>query len=369
MWEYVEDDRQGADAALARPSAPAYPQRSDYNAYGRRAYDEYTRALNNYNARLNAYYGNLEIYRQKEWRDTLRNILNEPMPANSYERLHYYDGKETVAFSDGWQRTLPYGGAGLFVYERPQLADISTKIKLSAIDSLDRAAIQAKIRAASGQAPLFSIAGRGHSTPMEYYAGYYLEFSADGKKIWFKSNQAIDPGDLYELATVNGVPGKTALYDTDVTWIFSGSPRKKAGGVLYFKGNRNQNGDLYLNKKNIDTDVRFYQITLIENDLSQFLYFTDWNENRQSGTLKFYNNGKITKIADDVNSVQAISDKFIAYLADYDANRVRGDVYLYTGEEARQKIDIDASGFVNFLEKYRSPASHQVRDPITSRGR
>ena len=63
----------------------------------------------------------------------------------------------------------------------------------------------------------------------------------------------------------------------------------------------------------------------------------------RDGTLNIYNNGKTTKISDDVNSFVAEDEKNISYLTNYDIEKEKGDAMLYNGSDKRVKVDSDVA--------------------------
>lgn len=70
------------------------------------------------------------------------------------------------------------------------------------------------------------------------------------------------------------------------------------------------------------------------------LYYTDWNSEKEYGTLKMFRNGTKIKIADDVHDFVHTNDDNILYLYDTSINSYTGTLYLYNNGKPK-KIDDD----------------------------
>ena len=160
---------------------------------------------------------------------------------------------------------------------------------------------------------------------------YFLDDVSDG-----------GDGDLYKATITDGQIGKPELFDSDVnnSWIFLTSKDE----IAYYKNvdSSDDKGDLYINGEEIDYDVYLWSFQYLDDAI---LYYTDWNSDKQLGTLKMYDNGTKTKIADDVNSFQITNDNDIVYLYDYSTNYYTGTLYLYHKGDAT-KIDDDVAALI-----------------------
>ena len=153
----------------------------------------------------------------------------------------------------------------------------------------------------------------------------------DGKNVYYLAeyDSSTRSGDLYQVK-VGSKAGKPTLYDRDVSIVTS---IMEDGKVAYFKDVLGEAGDLYIDKKRIDSDVSLLNFYGGE---GKFTYFTDWSNG--AGTLKQYNKGKVTKIADEVSTYFELKNGDILYLRDYDISAFTGDLYRFHSGKST-KID------------------------------
>lgn len=83
---------------------------------------------------------------------------------------------------------------------------------------------------------------------------------------------------------------------------------------------------MYINKNKIDYDVYCYSVE-IYSELDKIFYFTDWNDEKDYGTLKVYDGKEAMKIADDVHSFSVTPDGRVLYLYDYSLNYYKGELH------------------------------------------
>ena len=103
-------------------------------------------------------------------------------------------------------------------------------------------------------------------------------------------------------------------------------------------------GDLYVEGKEIDYDIYMYDSGISVLSDNSVVYYTDWNYDVARGTLKIFNKGEKTKIADDVHSFIVTEDENVVYLNDYSTNYYTGTLYLYhNGESRRLEDDVSPS--------------------------
>ena len=156
------------------------------------------------------------------------------------------------------------------------------------------------------------------------------QFSPDGKYLYAIADLNKDgtAGDLYRISISGSKLGKAEKYDTDVT----GRGLTFADGkVLYFKDYKKNAGDLYYNKKKIDSDVYVYGVDYCK-ETKQIFYMADYNSDKETGTLKVSKNGgKAKKVADDVYNPVILPNGYVLYLYDYSDKYSKGDLYLYKG--------------------------------------
>ena len=88
-------------------------------------------------------------------------------------------------------------------------------------------------------------------------------------------------------------------------------------------------------------------------ELGRMFYYTDWDWDKETGTLKMYDGKDIVKISDDVHEFQVIPDGRILYLYDYSINYNKGEFYEWSDGKTRE-IDDDVIYVVPIMEdKYR----------------
>ena len=104
--------------------------------------------------------------------------------------------------------------------------------------------------------------------------------------------------------------------------------------------------DMYENKKLIASDVFFSNIISIKNS-SAMVYFTDYSTTSNSGTLNILNGSKPKKIADDVYSFAAVSEKNVVYISDYSKERKKGDAFMFNGSSKPVKVDTDVQFLIS----------------------
>ena len=166
-------------------------------------------------------------------------------------------------------------------------------------------------------------------------------FASDGKSLYVIADLNKDgtAGDLYRISVSGSKIGKPEKYDTDVT---GRGLTITDGKVLYFKDYKKNAGDLYCNKKKVDSDVYAYSINYCK-DTKQIFYMTDYNSDKEIGTLKVSKNGgKAKKIQDDVYDPVVLPNGYVLYLYDYSTKYSKGDLYLYKGGKP-VKLDEEVS--------------------------
>ena len=169
-----------------------------------------------------------------------------------------------------------------------------------------------------------------------------VRFTDDGKKAYFFADiEGIGFGDMYEVS-VNGKPGKPMLIDTDVYAMKI--VQMKNGGYAYFKNVQHMSyaGDLYIDKKAADTDVKLYSCEYSEG-LDRIVYFKDYDDDEKEGVLNCASSdGEVSLISGYAHSFHLIDDGSIIYLYEYDDSSMDGDLYVSYGERG-VKLDTNVS--------------------------
>ena len=187
------------------------------------------------------------------------------------------------------------------------------------------------------------IAVKGNATVLEQEKeARSFNFNDSGTSVYYFDNISDGYGDLYHISISGGKVSKPELYDTEVkstscSFISDNEFR-------YFKDLNNQGGDLYINKKYVDSDV--YHSNLYRySHLNPAVYFTDWDEDTQSGTLNIYDGKNSVTIADDVYDLSGTPDGKLLYLYDYSLKNCTGELYQWSNGRST-KIDDDVVAII-----------------------
>lgn len=324
LSDYVNDDMT-SDADMTEPD-----------------YDDYLKKDNNGYSYFDsdAYYDDWDVYYAKQERDDLRDQLQYNTYTETKASLYFYDGKAPVKVTDNYNASMSGGTEkAMIVYSKKGSADVP-KFNLSEITSYYD--VQSALDAASYIANDVFIAIGVKETEIDQESAESFRFNTAGTTLYFLDNASEDSYELYSLAISGDTIGTPELFDEDVFYNYF--VMDDSDSIVYFKDVDSDNncGDLYVNKKNIDTDVYGYSMSSTGGKKLNLIYLADYDEDDYIGTLKQYNGKKPVKIADDVYRYLADDKGTIAYIANYDADDDVGDAYLYSGSKPKQ-IDDDVS--------------------------
>ena len=157
-------------------------------------------------------------------------------------------------------------------------------------------------------------------------------------------------GDLYSITIKDGAIEKPILYDNDVRSGYGGFLNDSQ--FMYFKDCDDSIGDLYVNKGKIDYDVDIYNVEY-NDSWSKIFYYCDWSSDNYCGTLKFYCNGEITKVGDDIYDYTMMPDGRILYLCDYSNKYYKGELREWNNGEYLKISDDVVSVFDIYDKEYR----------------
>ena len=167
--------------------------------------------------------------------------------------------------------------------------------------------------------------------------------SDDGTEFYFLDTSDADDviGDLYRVEMKDGEPEKPKLFDSDVCTV--GISMCENGKMMYYKDvKENKNiGDFYMDKSKVDYDVYIGSPTYAKT-IDSVVYFTDYDEMDEKGTLRIYDGKESSKISDDVHSFRVSRGDAILYTYDYSTTYFRGDLYIFESGEKR-KLDMDVT--------------------------
>ena len=75
------------------------------------------------------------------------------------------------------------------------------------------------------------------------------------------------------------------------------------------------------------------------------IIITDWNEDKEYGTLKVYDGKDPEEIAEEVHELDAVSGDRIVYIYDYSLKSYKGELYEWS-DGKNKKIDEDVAGII-----------------------
>lgn len=340
LKNFVEDDLAAADSAMKEPIRP------DFDAFYDNYYDFWD-AYDAYNEAYDEYLADYELYEDKIYRDSLRELIGEEIFFNEEKTLYYYDGKKTEKLAENfdWSRANDTDEA-IIVYGTNDMSKVG-KIKFSEID--DTYEIRSFISEERDKTLSTFIAFKNKATELSVDGGIQFKISPDGKKLWYISDleENSEVGELYQMDISGGKVGKASLYDSDVGAYYGLVLYEE--NCLYFKDCEDWVGTLCMNKQEIDYDVYAFTLTY-DKDYNTFYYITDWDEEEQRGTLKSYD-GEKKKLADDVIDFTLTPNGKLIYLSNYDIDYYSGELWVYDGKEAEMLDDV-VTGFARIYENH-----------------
>ncbi len=148
-------------------------------------------------------------------------------------------------------------------------------------------------------------------------------------------------GELYTLSAAKGNLGELNKINSDVDAV-----KYINDGKIYYYTDfdyDDDEGTLYCNAEKVSEDVS--DTYIYQNDDADFLYFKDYDMSDAEGTLFAYKNGKSVKVADEVYSCYAYTDKFIATITDYSTKNHMGDLKVFNGKD-NVKIASDVNAII-----------------------
>lgn len=368
LMDYVTDDMKTTDASITEPSYPNYPNSPsppswwdyDTDAEYDAAYEAYEDAYEAWEAECDRmeteYYAALEAWYAKQSRDELREDLEEEVLEQSNYSLCFYNGTEATVITDAfvgdyYDSDYTYASdAPVIIYEAYNQSSLE-KVKLSEVESIYD--IEEMVEAALFSSSERYIAVKTTATVVEQEKeARNFRINSSGTVVYYIDDIPDEKsyGELYRISITNGTVGKAEVYDSDVYTgycYFAGDDK-----FIYYKDYKDSKGELYVNKVKIDYDVSVYS-TVVYSDSDKVIYFTDWNDEKDYGTLKIYQGGESVKVADDVHNFSTMSDGRILYLYDYSLNYYKGELHVWENGETR-KIDDDVVAVIPVYEtKYR----------------
>ena len=319
----LADDIAEQDAAMEEPEYPYY---SDYSS------DEaYEKAVDAYEEAYAAYEAKCERDRVREEMDTKTCTLR-------HREWFYYDGTQTVSlmtdvidypydYSDSDRTPMLMFCAPTDAEQKVLMSGITSYYDVEYIDSIaDYAADGCTLYAAIG--------GQVQPVAELDVTPNFLTFRPDGSALLYRS---ISDGALMTAEISGGMIDQPELeYQVDSVYdcIWSEWSGNKLYDVRYNDDYTELN--LYCDGELIAEGVPMYMSGYDVCD-DRVVYLTDWDLNKEKGTLRIYDGKETQVIAEDVHSFVCTKDG-IAYLGEYSARRCAGDLYYFNG---RKSVPVD----------------------------
>ena len=332
-WDYVTDE-EAYQAAL-----DAY-----YKAYEawEKEVEQYYNDYNNAYARLQA----------KENRDYLRELLDNEDNAVTYNKfsLYYWNkGTETLVADDVYESVLTRSNsASIVVYKKYDVSSVDM-MKMSELNDADIYYydfiydLQEKISTSRKLSDEVYVAINEKESTIDCSGATTWSINSKGA-IFFLDDYDNEKGygELMYVPIKNGSVEKPVKIDEDVNLYVFGNENEN---IYYFKDLKDYSGDLYMNDRLIATDV--YALSLYNyKGKDKLLYFKDYSRSSESGSLCIFDNGKETRVFDDVSFFVAVNDNDIAFLYDYRPERSKGDLMLYTGRKQPFPVETDVTAML-----------------------
>ena len=279
--------------------------------------------------------------------DYYRENLKENTISNSMVTLYYYNGKEAIEVAKNVLEveTGSYDEPVL-VYQALEGEDLP-KVKLSKVVE-DYNAYEL-ISEALADVTEYFVCNEKTSSKIDLEDVYSVDLSDDGKTAYVSTeidNEGDDPDytvTLYKLTLSGSKIKKTEKVDEDV---YAYSTYFSNGAYLYFKDVNDEatKGELYMNGKKVDDDVRTSSVSYNE-ETKKVVYFVDWNSEKGQGTLKTSNGKKATVVKDDVRSYRFTPEGQVLYLYDYSTENYKGELWILNGSKST-KLDDDVVAII-----------------------
>ena len=346
--DYVEDDMKATDDAMVEPVAPEYPKREypDYNDYKGedgftdwdayyaardKADEEYQKAREEYDKEYEEYQTAREAYREKESRDELRESLKNTEVTVSNYQLYYFDGSKASLVAESVSEDGVY-----YADETPAIVygkvgeTSASRMKLSEISWVSD--VTENITAGEPGDERF-LAIKGKESTIEQDGADSFRFDAKGSTLYFMDMVEEGVGVLKAAQLGGSGIKKIDTIDEDVGAFYL----RDKGDVVYAKDVADGSGELYSGGKLLVSDVKLSTIAMVE-DSNMFFCLSDYSDSSSAGALQAVS-GKAVKVKDDVYSFAAYGEKCVAFLSDYNTDKGRGTLEVYTGGKPKKVAD------------------------------
>ncbi|MCD7836516.1 MAG: zinc-ribbon domain-containing protein [Lachnospiraceae bacterium] len=164
---------------------------------------------------------------------------------------------------------------------------------------------------------------------------YDFCINSDGNKIMYLCDYDYEDseGDLYMITVKNGKVSSQEELESDVYYYGYGFV---GDSYLYYVDVKDGKGDLYIDGEEVAYDTYIWSGVM---DSDVYYYYTDYDYDKEKGTLNSYENGKTVKIADDVHDFELLENGNVLVLDNYSLSKYRGELHLYTGSKLKAMDD------------------------------
>ncbi len=305
LTDLIIDDMAEKDASgMPAVSEPLYSDYEDIAAY-EKAYEEYKSFENAYEA--------------VEYRDYLRSAV---VDVHAF-KLFYFDGEQSIELSDAvynkWNcaKSEPIMLFSEYTADEPKLeiSEIPTGQNiLRILDGMEKRLVCAYENRTYTVAEISNLKKAG--------------ISDDGSMLFYLYSNNDEVSELMKAKVkANGI-SEPELVDTGVSEVFLCGNR-----LFYVKNVENGEGELYCDGILLD-EKAWIDSRLSNSEKRLIAYLTDWNENREEGTLKLTDGKKSVMVSEDVSSFIMTPNGGLAYLTDYSRSREEGTLYFYNGKKS-----------------------------------
>lgn len=327
---FITDDRAAKDALLQRPSRSDYRILDGTDRYGlphyAYDYDKYDAAVDAYNKKLK--------------RDEIRDKLNNAKDITINE-LYLYDGKTSTKISDSvgdivknWGYAKDGTAPAICVSQfdmgklkKYNLSDFDSSYGVTdQLDDWKKGAIHYSLVTGTVISP-FDVDKMITSSAFDYENRIFYYTDGTGKDI------------------------HTSLYSIPYSQTSSEKPKKLAddvyymalpGGSMYYMSDVDHDtyeGTLHVGTEKADDDVSALFVPISQGKDASIYYAKNYSYDNSSFTLCRYQKGKTVKIDDDVFCFKPFENGEVAYMQDYNKDKLRGSLYLWSGDHKQAMID------------------------------
>lgn len=340
----IEDDLYEADQALAEPDITAYQTIELRQTY----WGETEKVITD-----EAYYHEYDKYQEKLNRDQVRLDLEE-------ELTYYISGynHEKMVYSQKTGKTEPLK-AGLLVYQYGLGMDANIEVFLKDVeiekilfsDYMENGSEEdLRIKLLENCQTFLSVNQKyiEMNLDLEEFPQIDLKYEPGADYAYLLIRNDWQLGELIRIDGLNKESQQIRNESADVRslcFIYQDQ-------IVTIRNNEGGIGELYLNDELVDEDV-ILLMTSIDPSGERFYYFKEMNKTENAAVLYCYEDGKSTKIAEDVSQYKPLDNGEVILLVDYNSERGRGDLMQFKGGKLKS-IDYDVNAIIQSFHFYFS---------------